>query len=110
MLEQPSPAYSAEVRARVGQSLRTARRGSQQTMSQSLSVTTRTLRSWKKLASEGKRPSKRGRKKSVSTLGELLAITREWERQGRPGSRPIIAALPGIRVRLIRDVVAGLKQ
>lgn len=43
------------------------------------------------------------------TLGLLLVIAREWKTQGSPGSRPVIAALPGIPVNLIRRVVAGLK-
>lgn len=31
-------------------------------------------------------------------------------RQGRAGARPVIKALPRVRVRLIRDVVSGLKK
>ena len=42
-------------------------------------------------------------------MQELLAITREWKKQGYPGSRPVCHGLPGLRVRLIRLVVAELK-
>jgi len=45
----------------------------------------------------------------VATVFEKLAIAREWDRQGRPGSRPVIKALPHHRVRLIREVVEELK-
>ena len=44
------------------------------------------------------------------TLSEQLTIAREWAKQGYPGSRPVIAALPGCRSRVVRLVVAGLKQ
>lgn len=74
-------------------------------------MTTRTLRSWKKQAAEARAPCRRGRKKTIATLGQLLAIAREWRRQGRTvGSRPIIAAMKGVQVRLIREVIAELKR
>ncbi len=106
---QGSREYPAEVKARVGQKLMAAPRGSQATVAKCLSVTTRTLRSWKARAKKGLSPRKRGRKKEKVTLAELLAIGREWRRQGHVGSRPVIKALPKMRVRLIRDIVSDLK-
>jgi len=35
---------------------------------------------------------------------------REWHRQGYPGSRPVIQALPGLRVRAVREVISELKK
>lgn len=44
-------------------------------------------------------------------MSQLFVIAREWRRQGRlVGSRPVLAALKGVRVRLIRTVVAELKR
>jgi transposase InsO family protein len=43
-------------------------------------------------------------------LSEILKIAREWNKQGCPGSRPVIYALPHLRVRLIREVIAALKR
>lgn len=77
-------------------------------MAKSLSVTPRTLRSWK--ANCNGPLKKRGRKRIEATLSELLQIAREWSLQGYPGSRPIIEALPLVRVKLIREVIAGLNE
>jgi transposase InsO family protein len=71
-----------------------------------LAVTTRTVRSWKKKASH----QKRGRKKAGVSDTHKLEIELEWEKQGCPGSRPIIKSLPNIRVRAIREVIANLKR
>lgn len=47
----------------------------------------------------------------MATFGQLLAIARKWRSLGRTvGSRPVIEAMPGVRVRLIREVVAELKR
>lgn len=107
---QGSREYPAEVKSRVGQGLITAKHGSQTTMANCLKVTTRTLRSWKVQAKLSSSPRRRGRKKKDVTLAELLAIAREWRSQGHVGARPVIKALSGMRVRLIRDVVGGLKK
>lgn len=72
-----------------------------------LGVSVRTLRNWKNTEIECK---KIGRPKVENALGDLLVIGREWKRQGYKGSRPVIEALPWIRVRLIREVIAGLKK
>lgn len=66
------------------------------------------LRSWKK--DHRKAYNKRGRKKLEVTLLEVFAITREWLRQGRPGSRPVIYALPQLRIKVVRSVIAELKH
>ncbi len=44
------------------------------------------------------------------TLYEQLTIGREWAKQSYPGSRPVINALPNFRKRVIRVVIAGLKN
>jgi transposase InsO family protein len=72
-----------------------------------LGVDVRTLRNWKHKQVGNK---KIGRPKVKNTLGDLIAIGREWKRQGYKGSRPVIAALPWLRVRLVREVVAALKK
>lgn len=74
-----------------------------------LGVSARTLRNWRNNSNclEPKKPGRRSCKVSIS---EMLTIAREWEQQGRPGSRPVIAALPQLRVRVIRRVVAELKK
>ena len=37
-------------------------------------------------------------------------VTREWRRQGHPGSRPVIKALPGQRARVVREIISELKM
>ncbi len=37
-------------------------------------------------------------------------MTREWRRQGYPGSRPVIKALPGQRARVVREIISELKK
>lgn len=101
---------SVELKIHVGQSLIRAPRGSQKTLSRHLGVTQRTLSTWKRNAKQGFRPRSRGRKKKMTSLFEPLAIAREWRRQGRPGSRPVIAAMKSTRVRLIREVIRELKR
>lgn len=41
---------------------------------------------------------------------ELLAVAREWKKQGYPGERPVRQALPELRLRLIREVIRELKS
>lgn len=105
-----SPAYSEEIKIKIGRNLMMAPRGSRKAAAQALNVTTRTLRSWRKQAEMKQCPRKRGRKNVQATLADLLAIAREWRRQGCPGSRPVINALSCARVRLVREVIAGLKE
>lgn len=97
--------YKLEFQRRIGIWLITAPRGSQKIIANLLEVDARTVRSWKKVP-----PKKRGRKKIEATLPEKLLIKEEWERQGCPGSRPVIKALPGSRVRIIREVVGTLNR
>jgi len=104
----PHQEYPDALKRRVGLWLKSAPRGSQATLAQALKVSTRTVRSWKSQAQA--LPKKRGRKRAGTTLKDLLTIAREWERQCCPGSRPIIKNLPHLRVRLIREVIAGLKR
>ena len=106
-MEPRQKEYTQEVKKRVGLNLVAAPWGSQKLTANLLQVTTRTLRSWKK--NHNKEFKKRGPCKTRATLRELLKISREWQRQGCPGSRPIIYALPEIPVRRIREVVAALK-
>lgn len=37
-------------------------------------------------------------------------VTREWHRQSYPGSRPVAKALPGQRVRVVREIISELKM
>jgi len=97
-----------ELKDRVGLWLQTAPRGSQKLISEMLKVTTRTLRSWKSKCHKPKK--KRGRKRIGVTLTEMLTIAREWKRQGSPGSRPIIQALPKMRVKVIQNLISELKE
>lgn len=100
--------YPEEFKKRVGLNLTTAPRGTQKLTANLLGVSSRTLRSWKK--DHRKAYNKRGRKKLEVTLLEVFAITREWLRQGRPGSRPVIYALPQLRIKVVRSVIAELKH
>lgn len=99
--------YPRELKERVAQRLRVLPRGSQKIMAAQLEVTTRTLRSWKKEINFNK---KSGPKKEPIKFMELLAVVREWKRQGYPGERPVRQALPGIRLRVIREVIGELKK
>lgn len=99
--------YPVEVKKQVGQWLKVAPRGSRRIVAQALDVSDRTLRSWQLGLEEEK---VKGRRPNAKKWSELILIGREWRRQGFTGSRPIIQALPGIRVRLIREVVAQLKK
>lgn len=83
-----------------------APRGSRKVVAQALNVSDRTLRSWQ--ASHGS-IKKRGRKPASATLSEVKLIVAQWKEQGEPGTRPVIQALPKLRVRLIRDVIGKFK-
>jgi transposase InsO family protein len=106
-MERRQREYSEDVKKTVGRNLLMAPRGSQKLTADLLKVSTRTLRSWKK--NHNQEPKIRGRKRTRVTFKELFKITREWKRQGYPGSRPIIYALPDLRVRLVQEVIAALK-
>ncbi len=101
--------YPSELKERVGLWLQTAPHGSQKLIAQALGITPRALRSWQKLG-QRKNESLRGRKKVVISFKEKLAIARELKKQGYPGSRPVIKALPNIRVRAAREVIRELKM
>lgn len=102
--------YHEELKSQVGAWLLTAPRGSQRIASQSLAVTDRTLRSWKKKASADARGSRRGRKPRELDLVTQIKIGREWRQQGYPGSRPVEKALRDVPIRQVRQVIAELKQ
>jgi len=108
--QQRKKEHELSLKSTVGIRLLTAPWGSQAQVGHVLTVTTRTLRTWKKQAREKQSPAKRGRKKAQAKFSEIMSIAREWRRQGKPGSRPVINKLKGLRVRLIREVVAGLKE
>lgn len=94
------------LKRRIALWLRNAPRGRMNDTAEMLGVSTRTLRNWKKTECAAK---KMGRPRVENTLGDLIAIGREWKHQGYKGSRPVIEALPWLRVRLVREVIAGLK-
>ncbi len=99
--------YERELKERVTLKLQSMPHGSQILTAKLLHVTPRTIRSWKKQIC---RHEELGRKKTEITFLEKIKIAREWVKQGYPGSRPIIKALPTVRVRAIREVVSQLKS
>ena len=102
--------FSMLLKRRIGKYLLKSRRGSLKQVAELLEVSPRTLNEWKRIALENKSQRSKGRPKSRPTLLEKLKISREWKRQGYPGSRAVSRALPGVRVRLIREVIASLKR
>lgn len=100
--------YPNELKDRVGLWLIVAPYGSQKIVAEALNVSSRTLRSWKTQAALRSK-KRRGRKKVKISLKEKIIIAREWQRQGYPGSRPVIKALPSLRVRVVREVIEKLK-
>ncbi len=94
------------LKIRVTRWLENAPRGRKTEVAEMLGVSERTLRNWKTQADSKKLI---GRPKKEIELVDLISIGREWKKQGFKGSRPVIAALPWIRVRLIREVVSKLK-
>lgn len=105
-IQKLRPEYPASAKEQVIRWLETQPRGSQKIITSALGISEKTLRNWKKSYGVSK---SRGRKQLRSDLCELVKIARELKRQGWCGSRPVIKALPGIRVRLVREVVSGLK-
>ncbi len=69
----------------------------------------RTLRLWKSQAQK-KNKRQRGRIRLAISFKEKIIIAREWQRQGYPGSRPVIMALPSLRVRVVREIIGNLKM
>jgi transposase InsO family protein len=102
--------YDDQVRQNVGLSLLTAKRRSQVVTAQVLRVSTRTLRSWKRRAKLKEALPKCGRPKKAAKLVEVKAIVREWKRQGYAGAEAVFRGLEGARLRLVRQVVALLKE
>ena len=98
--------YAKVVRRRVGEMLLKHPETCQKVIAECLEISPRTLNSWKRKAKAGWQ--KQAKKKSLDFF-EVLMIAKEWKRQGYPGSRPVIKALPDVRVRLVRSVVGDLK-
>ncbi len=98
--------YPNELKDRVVLALKRKNHGDQLRTAELLKITPRTVRNWKRNQGLHKNP---GRKKIGITFLEKLQITRQWRRQGFCGARPIKKALPALRHRAIRDVVAELK-
>lgn len=101
--------YPNELKEKVGLWLQTAPHGSQKAIAQALKLSTRTLRSWEKRSCSNVK-NVRGRKKLNISFKEKVTIAREWKRQGYTGSRPVIHALPALRVRVVREVIGELKM
>jgi transposase InsO family protein len=107
-VQSPRTDYTLELKRKVGKLLLLENPKVQQTViADCLGVSPRTLNNWKRRAKNGW--PEHGPVQKVITRKELLAIAREWKRQGCPGSRPVIAALPQVRVRVARQVIAALK-
>jgi transposase InsO family protein len=96
------------LKIQVGKWLKNAPRGSQQQAAKVLGLSTRTMRSWKRSCEES--PVRVGRKPRAISFKEIKEVLREWERQGRPGSRPVSLALPQVSLRHVRLIVARLKK
>lgn len=101
--------YPKALKEKVGLWLVTAPHGSQQIVAEALAVSSRTLRAWKTTVRQQRANKTQGRKKVAISFKEKLVVTREWHRQGYPGSRPVIKALPLLRVRVVREVISELK-
>ena len=101
--------YDEQVRQNVGLNLITSKRGSQRVTATFLSLSPRTLRTWKRRAKLSEPCRKLGRPSKVIKQAELFAIAREWKRQGYPGAEAVHNGLPGSRRRLVRKVIAQLK-
>ena len=82
----------------------------QATLAKSLGVSDRTLRNWIKLAVELD-PPKLGRPKLCEKQYLKLKekVRDEWNLQGRPGWRPVKAALPEVPIRIVQRSVKELK-
>jgi hypothetical protein len=99
--------YSKKFKQSVSQNLKSLPYGKQKIVAKVLSVTSRTLRNRKRAKSFNKNP---GPIKKAIRFNEQLKIAKEWKRQGYPGSRPVVAALPQLRIRSIREVISKLKS
>jgi len=99
--------YPNELKDRVVLALKQKNHGDQLKTAKLLKVSPRTVRNWKQKQGQNKSP---GRKKIGITFLEKIQITRQWRRQGFCGARPIIKALPDLRLRAVREVVAELKK
>lgn len=102
--------YPKALKQKVGSWLVTAPYGSQQIVAEALAVSSRTLRAWKISVRQQRANKTQGRKKVAISFKEKLVAAREWHRQGYPGSRPVIKALPMLRVRVVREVISELKM
>jgi len=103
--------YPKKLTEKIGKMLIEKRSLPQKKLANSLGVSTRTLRNWKRKAIEGRSP-KIGR--PTYTLEDRkkasIHVCRELKRQGNPGSPAIYAALKGkVQRRLVNEYVAKFK-
>lgn len=73
-------------------------------------MSVRSLWNWEKAARGDPVPLGRPPHASGEAQAALQAVCVEWERQGRPGWRPVARGLPGVPVRLVQRSVAELKR
>lgn len=99
--------YTQSFRVKVGRMLIENPGTRQKIIARELLVTERTLRLWKNLA---KKELKTQGGPTGPAMGVVIKIARQWKRQGGPGYRPIVKALPGIRVRVVKMIIAELKR
>lgn len=100
--------YSLEFRKGVGRMLLANPGSRQRIIARELDVTDRTIRHWKGLARKENSPRPGPKEKGITFL-EVLQVAREWHRQEFPGYRPVVYALPGVRVRAVKVIVAQMK-
>ena len=107
-MQSPRKDYTPEFKRRVGVMLLEKPWITQTIIARCLEVTPRTMNNWKRNAARdwpvrGPVPKKIG-------WFEMIAIAREWRRQGCPGHRPVIAALgTRARARAVKFVIKELK-
>ena len=96
----------------VGQKLneRPRRPSEKKLLCEVLGVVPRTISNWQKQAREGAAP-KMGRppRAEEQCLEWQVLVREEWERQGKPGWRPVSNALSDVPVRLVQETLRELK-
>jgi transposase InsO family protein len=97
----------------VGQRLneRPRRPSERKLLGEVLGVGLRTISNWQKQAREGVAPKMGRPSRPEEQCQEWRSLVREeWERQGKPGWRPVSHALGAVPVRLVQETLRELKM
>lgn len=103
--------YPKKLTEKIGKMLIEKRSLPQKKLANSLGVSTRTLRNWKKKAQEGRSP-KIGRPTYTKEqrVRALILVSREMKLQGNAGSPAIYSVLKGqVQRRLVNEFVSSIK-